>query len=131
MHSFLKVTLLLFVAAFTAAQTCPDYTDYAATSHAPYSGGKHNLSYQRPAPDCRTFNDSVVESTIANLTSTITDPDLARLFENSFPNTLDTTVKWKGYAANDSDEELTFIITGDMYSTLTPIKTHHAADPSS
>ena len=114
----LQISVLLFAISFAATQTCPDYTDYAATPHAPYTGGKYNLSYQRPNPGCRTFNSSVVENTITNLTSTITDLDLARLFENSFPNTLDTTVKWKGFAANSSDEELTFIITGDMYSTF-------------
>ena len=101
-----------------AAQICPDYADYAAAPHAPFSGGTYNLSYQRPAPGCRTFTSTAVESTIARLNSTITDPDLSRLFENSFPNTLDTAIRWKGYAAESADEELTFVITGDMYAVI-------------
>lgn len=36
----------------------------------------------------------MVEKIITDLNSTILDRDLARLFENAFPNTLDTTVKW-------------------------------------
>lgn len=35
------------------------------------------------------------------------DPDLARLFENTFPSTLDTTVKYF-----DPDVNLAFIVTG-------------------
>jgi hypothetical protein len=35
------------------------------------------------------------------------DPDVARLFENTFPNTLDTTVKYF-----NPENNLAFIITG-------------------
>lgn len=94
--------------------TCPtDYTAYASVGHAPYSAGKYHLPYQRPPPECRTFVSEAVEDTIQQMKNVIADPDLYRLFENSYPNTLDTTVKWKG-KVEDSDEELTFIITGDM-----------------
>lgn len=112
------IPICLCTIALAAAQSCPGYADYAAAPHAPFSGGTYNLSYQRPAPSCRTFTSPAMESTIARLNSTIADPDLARLFENSFPNTLDTTIKWKGYAADNADEELTFVITGDMYTVI-------------
>lgn len=49
------------------------------------------------------------------MNSRLKDPDLARLFENTFPNTLDTTVKYF-----DQDENLAFIVTGvciSAYST--------------
>jgi len=82
--------------------------------HAPGSSGKYNLSYMRPDEACRTFNSSLVETTLTNMQSVIQDPDLYRLFQNSFPNTLDTAVKFHGYANGSDDEELTFLITGDI-----------------
>lgn len=94
--------------------TCPDYKVYAAEHHGPYSDGPYNLSYQRPPLPCRTWNSSEVEDTIERMRDTIADPDLYRVFQNSFPNTLDTAIRWHGVASNNSDEELTFIITGDI-----------------
>lgn len=104
---------LLATSLVVAKAQCPDYLDYAEQPHGPFSGGRYNLSYQRPEPACRTFNSSIVDSTVERVKGDISDPDLRRLWENSYPNTLDTAIKWKG-TANGSDEELTFVITGDI-----------------
>ena len=70
--------------------------------------------------ECRTYHSQEVEDAIEHMHSKIQDPDLYRLFENAFPNTLDTAVKWKGFAWNnetegeETDEDLAFVITGDM-----------------
>jgi meiotically up-regulated gene 157 (Mug157) protein len=52
------------------------------------------LPFQRPSVHCRTFTSPLVEKVIDDVTSRMVDKDLARLFENAFPNTLDTTVRW-------------------------------------
>ncbi|KAI6246360.1 Meiotically up-regulated protein [Erysiphe necator] len=96
------------------AQQCPDYALYSQSPHPPLSGGRYNLPYMRPQPACRSFVSADVEDAIKDMKNVIKDPDLYRLFENSFPNSLDTAVKWKGVAANNSKEELAFLITGDI-----------------
>jgi meiotically up-regulated gene 157 (Mug157) protein len=66
-----------------------------------------------------------MEKLIDKMKDIIKDPDLFRLFENSYPNTLDTMIKWSGYAKKPdpisrnettSDEELTYVITGDIWN---------------
>lgn len=112
------VSTLLAVACLTTlaiAAQCPDYSTYSSTKHPPFSNGKYKMSYQRPAMECRTFQSPAVEAIVARFKAIILDPDLFRLFENCYPNSLDTAIRWKGYAANNSDEELTFVITGDMW----------------
>jgi meiotically up-regulated gene 157 (Mug157) protein len=111
---FSVIATTLSTAPAVVQAQCPDYSQYSQLVHPPLSTGRYQLSYMRPSPECRTFNSSVVEDTITSMKSTIKDPDLYRLFENSFPNTLDTAVKWRGVAANNSAEELTFLITGDI-----------------
>ena len=100
---------------------CPNYETYARQRHAENrSLGRHELPFQRPSEECRTYRSQEVEDAIDRMRTKIWDPDLFRLFENAFPNTLDTAVKWKGFAwdngteGQETDEDLAFVITGDM-----------------
>ncbi|GAP92474.1 putative glycoside hydrolase family 125 protein [Rosellinia necatrix] len=92
---------------------CPDYGQYSTQTHEPLSAGKYKLSSMRPEQACRKFTVPEVEEAIDGMKDLVKDPDLFRLFQNAFPNTLDTTVSWKGFASN-STEELTFVTTGDI-----------------
>ncbi|KAK1219554.1 hypothetical protein PQX77_017743 [Marasmius sp. AFHP31] len=92
-----------------AQEECPDYTDFARTPQGTPSNGTLQLPFMRPAPQCRTFNSTAVEKVIEDMKTRLKDPDLARLFENTFPSTLDTTVRYFS-----KEENLAFIITGDI-----------------
>jgi len=83
-------------------EACPDYVSYSSYPHRPLSDGSLQLPYQRPEPRCRTFHSDAIETVISEVTSRITDPDLARLFENAFPSTTDTTVKFHTEGSKDS-----------------------------
>lgn len=72
------------------------------------SAGK--WSSNRPAARLRKFQSKAVEETIKEVKSFLGDTELAWLFENCFPNTLDTTVSY-GERAGKPD---TFVITGDI-----------------
>ena len=65
---------------------------------------------KRPAPGQRRFVSDAVEAKIVEVKRAISDPELAWLFENCFPNTLDTTVTF-GTHENKPD---TYVITGDI-----------------
>ncbi|KAF7342422.1 hypothetical protein MVEN_01831300 [Mycena venus] len=84
---------------------CEDFASYSARPEGTPSKGPLGLPYMRPAVGCRTFNSTAVEKVVANLTSRMKDPDLAR--QNTYTNTLDTTVKW-------FNDNLTFVVTGDI-----------------
>jgi len=71
---------------------CPRYTVLANGNGLPLSEGPLKLPFQRPSKECRTFSSPAMEKLIANITSRMVDKDLARLFENAYPNTLGTTL---------------------------------------
>ncbi|KAF2121548.1 hypothetical protein BDV96DRAFT_484028 [Lophiotrema nucula] len=105
---------------------CPDYKTYAMRQHPPFSDGPLSLPFQRPSKHCRTFESPLVEKVIDDFNEKLVDKDLARIFENAFPNTLDTTVRWhadgtqkhKGSKRKwDADAwkgPQSFIVTGDI-----------------
>ncbi|KAM0668052.1 hypothetical protein ACQRIT_000551 [Beauveria bassiana] len=111
-------------------KACPNYANYATYPHHPLSTGKLKLPFQRPSPECRTFRSDAIENVIHDVTSRMKDADLARLFENAFPSTTDTTIKFhskekdQGFVrmtgsrwAEDDDAwngPQSFVITGDI-----------------
>ena len=72
----------------------------------------NGVSYvsKRPAPDKRNFTSAAVEKVIQQTKGKLKDPKLAWMFENCFPNTLDTTVQFK----TKNGKPDTFVITGDI-----------------
>lgn len=65
---------------------------------------------KRPPLSERKFTSEAVEKTIKTIKKSIADEELAWMFENCFPNTLDTTVKF--YQKNN--KPYTYVITGDI-----------------
>ncbi len=68
------------------------------------------MQSNRPAPANRRFVSKAVEREIERVSALIRDPELAWLFGNCFPNTLDTTV-FMGQVEGKADA---FVITGDI-----------------
>ena len=81
-----------------------------ALSAAPAIGAAPKFPSRRPLLDERRFTSPAVEAEIKRVSAMIADPEIAWLFANCYPNTLDTTVKL-GTAAGKPDA---FVITGDI-----------------
>lgn len=64
----------------------------------------------RPTKADRTYSSESIEQELQTVKAQIADPELAWMFENCYPNTLDTTVDFE-YIDGQPD---TFIITGDI-----------------
>ncbi len=69
-----------------------------------------SLGLKRPAPADRHFSSPVVEAFIARVSAQVSDKELAALFTNCFPNTLDTTVEPGSFEGKPD----TAVITGDI-----------------
>ena len=77
-----------------------------------FSFAKTNNDFQvvRVAENQRKFKSPAVEKLIAEIKKNIGNKEIAWLFENCFPNTLDTTVDFE--IINGKPD--TFVITGDI-----------------
>jgi uncharacterized protein len=69
-----------------------------------------DLPHARPPRADRHFTSQAVEDVIAQVSKRISDPALATIFENCYPNTLDTTV-FPGTFEGKPD---TYVVTGDI-----------------
>lgn len=83
---------------------------HAFAQSAPVRTGAQADVSHRPPVNKRAFVSSAVEDTIAEVKRKIRSPRLASLFENCYPNTLDTTVQ----VSEHNGRPDTFIITGDI-----------------
>ena len=83
----------------------------AATAGWPAALHAAERTSKRPAPGDRKFRSDAVEAKITAVKAELgSDSELAWMFENCFPNTLDTTVRF-GQLDGKPD---TFVITGDI-----------------
>ena len=69
----------------------------------------NNYRSNRPEATKRLFVSQAVEEQIAHIKQLLTNAKLAWMFENCFPNTLDTTVHFDG-------KDDTFVYTGDIHA---------------
>jgi len=65
---------------------------------------------KRPAPSARRFRSNAVDAAIGSIAGRMRDPELAWLFSNCLPNTLDTTVSFMNGPAGPD----TVVVTGDI-----------------
>ena len=68
---------------------------------------------QRPAEEDRLFRSEAGEDKIIEVQGLLTNPRLAWMFSNCFPNTLDTTVHFR---ENEDGSPDTFVYTGDIHA---------------
>lgn len=75
-----------------------------------WAGGSNVLESKRPPLADRHFTSEAVEAMIRKIKTGIDNPELGWLFENCFPNTLDTTVEF----TVENGVPDTYVITGDI-----------------
>ena len=96
--------LLLGVCSASAAEICQ--SDNTAVV------SRYNES-RRPQKSDRLFKSVAVDNKIAGIKAMLTNPKLAWMFENCFPNTIDTPVH---YRVGEDGKHDTFVYTGDIHA---------------
>src|SRR4051812_135349 len=82
----------------------------AFSNASAFSFSLKDFERKRPPVGQRKFKSAAVEATIETVKQQLKNPELAWMFENCFPNTLDTTVDFE--MANGKPD--TYVITGDI-----------------
>jgi predicted nucleic acid-binding protein len=71
---------------------------------------EHSFPTVRTAKEKRLFSSKVIEDAIVEFQKNVKNKELAWLFNNCFPNTLDTTV----FPYVQNGRNYTYVITGDI-----------------
>lgn len=83
---------------------------YVGLARTPLAAWAAEYTSNRPPAEKRTYHSAAVEEELLQVQKSIQDPELAWLFGNCYPNTLDTTVHYRETGGQPD----TFIITGDI-----------------
>lgn len=75
-----------------------------------FANNIYDFESKRPPLDKRNFTSEAVEATIKQMKASLPNKELGWLFENCFPNTLDTTVFYEEHNGVPD----TYVITGDI-----------------
>jgi meiotically up-regulated gene 157 (Mug157) protein len=104
-------TILLCLAGSVFAQDGKQQKSFAESIAAPADNIRVT---RRPALEDRLFSSESIEKKIKEVKKLLKDaPYLAWMFENCFPNTLDTTVH---YSLTEDGDDDTFVYTGDIHA---------------
>ena len=105
-HLLLAMAMVLAVLPATA-DVHPRYTTMVSDATTTYVT-------KRPPAEERLFTSKIIEKRIQEVLKLIKgNPKLAWMFENCFPNTLDSTVH---YRLTDDGDDDTFVYTGDIHA---------------
>lgn len=106
----LASSVLLLLSLPMTAQTQKEYGKAYIEAIA---DNTHIYVSKRPKPQDRLFRSAIIDKKIAEVKRLLkSNPYLAWMFENCFPNTLETTVHYR--QVNGEDD--TFVYTGDIHA---------------
>ena len=97
---------------YAAVNLLPDEMNLEGTEMVVQKDNVGKYICQRPKEKNRLFKSDAVEKKIKEIKSMLKNPYLAWMFENCFPNTLDTTVHFRELNGKPD----TFVYTGDIHA---------------
>ena len=108
-----KIMLAMLLSAPLSAYSM-SWADAPAKEKKKQEAVQSTIQDQRPPVQERLFRSDAVEKQIEALRDKLTaiNPKLFWMFQNCFPNTLDTTVHY----SNESGDDDTFVYTGDIHA---------------
>ena len=109
-----QLSLIFFLMAIACLPVAAQQADYGKEYIKFVADNTRVLQSKRPPVNQRLFRSEVIDRRIEEVKRLLAgNPRLAWMFENCFPNTLDTTVH---YSLTEDGEDDTFVYTGDIHA---------------